>query len=108
MVEVDEVFPAEIPPDSSLILTIGLGLLPDNYEQNVRRHHSTDKGPGISAFLSPPGKAELAPPAWARDRGNRTRPGHWTAGSPSRREPGWVTSSDQSETVGRPPSRPDP
>ncbi len=52
----------------SLILTIGLDLLTDSYRQNGPLLHSTCRGPGTSASPSPPGKVELAPPAWARDR----------------------------------------
>ena len=64
----DEVFLAEIPPDSSLILTAGLGLLPGSCRHNGPPLHSRGKGHGTSVSPSPPGKAELALPAWVRDR----------------------------------------
>ncbi len=86
-VDVDEVFSTEISPDSSLMLTVGLALLPGSERRNVPRLHNTYKGPGISVSPSPPEKAELAPPAWVRDRGcDRPPPRRWTADSVN---PGW-------------------
>ncbi len=64
----DEVFSAEIPPDSSLTVTIGFGLLLGTCSDSVQPPHNIGRVPGISVSPSPPGKAELALPAWARDR----------------------------------------
>ncbi|XP_073714020.1 butyrophilin subfamily 2 member A1-like [Misgurnus anguillicaudatus] len=68
-----EVLLAEIPPDSSLCLTTGLGLLPGIADTDDPAHRSTYTNRGISADSSPPGVTELVPPAWAPDLRDRRR-----------------------------------
>ncbi len=85
----DEVFSAEIPPDSSLILPTGLALLPDRNKESGQSYHSTGRVLGISASPSPPGKAELSLPAWAHGRKpGSPRSRRWSVG------PLWGTGVD--------------
>ncbi len=63
---VDEVLLRDTPPDSSLRPTVGPGLLRDSSPGNGQPRRSIGTAPSSSDDLSPPGRAELYPPAWVR------------------------------------------
>ncbi len=63
---VDEVLLRDTPPDSSLRPTVGPDLLRDSSPGNGRPRRSIGTAPSSSDDLSPPGRAELYPPAWVR------------------------------------------
>ncbi len=63
---VDEVLLRDTPPDSSLRPTVGPGLLRDSSPGNGQRRRSIGTASSSSDDLSPPGRAELYPPAWVR------------------------------------------
>ncbi len=64
---VDEDFSRDNPPDSNLSST-GLGLLLDSQPGSDPQHRNISKVPLLSDGASPPGKAELFPPAWVHHR----------------------------------------
>ncbi len=63
---VDEALLRDTPPDSSLRPTVGPDLLRGSSPGNGQPRHSIGTVPSSSDDLSPPGRAELYPPAWVR------------------------------------------
>ncbi len=63
---IDEALLRDTPPDSNLRPTVGLDLLLGSSPGNGQPRRSTNIVPSSSDDLSPPGRAELYPPAWVR------------------------------------------
>ncbi len=65
---VDQDFSMDRPSDSNLSSTVGLGLLLDSQLGSDPKRRNTSKVPLLSDGPSPPGKAELFPPAWVHNQ----------------------------------------